>query len=80
MLSIGLIAAGGVAFAWLYWRWRFNLWVAIGLHALMNLWYEVFAVADTPIGSGWLVAARVAVVAIAITATEVYLGVRRPRR
>ena len=77
LLSIGLIAAGGVVFAWLYYRWRFNLWVAIGLHGFMNLWYALFAVGDTPIGSTWLIAARIAVAAIAITATEIY--VRRKR-
>jgi membrane protease YdiL (CAAX protease family) len=77
LLSIGLIAAGGIVFAWLYYRWRFNLWIAIGLHGFMNLWYALFAVGDTPIGSMWLIAARVAVATIAITATEIYLRRKR---
>jgi len=76
LLSVGLIAAGGVVFAWLYYRWRFNLWVAVGLHGLMNLWYALFAMADTPIGSTWLIAARVAVAAIAVASTEVYQRTR----
>lgn len=73
LLSIGLIAVGGAAFAWLYHRWRYNLWIAFAIHGLMNLWYDLFDVAETPIGSGWLIAARVAVVAIAIAATEIWL-------
>ncbi|MHC5003270.1 MAG: lysostaphin resistance A-like protein [Planctomycetota bacterium] len=76
LLSVGLIAAGGVAFAWLHYRWRMTLWIVIGLHGLMNLWYSLFAIADTPIGSAWLIAARVAVIAIAITGTELWLRTR----
>jgi membrane protease YdiL (CAAX protease family) len=40
LFTTGLIAAGGIAYAWLHYRWRFNLWVPLGLHALMNLWWE----------------------------------------
>lgn len=79
VLSIGLIAAGGIAYAWLFHRWRLNLWIAVGLHAFMNLWYALFDMGTTPIGSAWLIASRVAVVAIAITATELWLRRRAVR-
>ena len=46
-----LTGAGGVAFAWLVYRWQ-NLWVAVALHICMNLWWELFSVAKTAIG-GW---------------------------
>ncbi len=46
-----LVGAGGVAFAWLVYRWQ-NLWVAVALHICMNLWWELFSVAKTAIG-GW---------------------------
>jgi membrane protease YdiL (CAAX protease family) len=32
--------AGGVLFAWLTHRWK-TLWPAIGLHACLNLWWEL---------------------------------------
>lgn len=71
LLSIGLIAIGGALFAWLYYRWQLNLWVAIGLHGFMNLWFDAFNMADTPIGSAGVIAARIAVPVIAIVFTEV---------
>jgi membrane protease YdiL (CAAX protease family) len=46
-----LTGAGGVAFAWLVYRWQ-NLWVAVVLHICMNLWWELFSISKTAIG-GW---------------------------
>ena len=54
MEKIGLLlltCAGGVTFAWLVYRWE-SLWVAIALHICMNLWWDLFSVANTAIG-GW---------------------------
>jgi membrane protease YdiL (CAAX protease family) len=34
-------AAAGALFAWLVWRWN-SLWPAIGLHACMNLSWQIF--------------------------------------
>ena len=48
-----LITGVGAALAsWLLVRWEYNLWFIIGLHALVNLWWYVFAVDETVIG-GW---------------------------
>lgn len=53
---IGVVAitgAGGAFFAWLFVQWQDNLWMPIGLHSLMNLWWAMFAVDSTALG-GWL--------------------------
>lgn len=72
----GVTAIGSVWFAWLYARWD-NLWVPIGLHSLMNLWWYVFAVDTTALG-GWLPnIARLATIALSIVVT---LRVGRARR
>jgi len=34
-------AIGGFFFAWLFLRWKENLWVPIAVHASMNFWWEV---------------------------------------
>jgi hypothetical protein len=50
-------------------RWQDNFWPVFGLHALMNLWWEVFAVDDTALG-GWLAnAARLATVVVGVLLT-----------
>lgn len=52
MAGIFLITGTGAGvFSWLLKEWQ-NLWIPIGLHICMNLWWEVFSVAKTAIG-GW---------------------------
>ncbi len=41
---------GGILFAWVYTEWKYNLWVPIFLHALMNLSWELFSVSDNALG------------------------------
>ena len=38
--ALALMSAGGALFAWVYCRWG-SLWYAIGLHASINLWWEL---------------------------------------
>ncbi len=38
---------GAVWFAWLFVAWGYNLWLPIGLHFFMNLWWELFRVDAT---------------------------------
>jgi len=60
---------GSLLGCWIYMRWQFNLWVVFWLHCLMNLWWEVFGVADTALG-GWIAnGARLLTIAIAILLT-----------
>jgi membrane protease YdiL (CAAX protease family) len=40
VLPMTVVAAGGLVFGWVYYRWG-NLWYAIGLHASINLWWEL---------------------------------------
>jgi len=68
----GIFAVTGVGSllgCWIYMWWQFNLWVVFWLHCLMNLWWEVFGVADTALG-GWIAnGARLLTIAIAILLT-----------
>lgn len=50
--TIALISVGGILYAWVFARWDDNLWVPFAVHALMNLWWNVFELADNPLG-GW---------------------------
>ena len=60
---------GGLLGCWLYLRWNGNLWIVFGLHSLMNLWWEVFGVADTALG-GWIAnGARLVTVILAVVLT-----------
>jgi membrane protease YdiL (CAAX protease family) len=51
--TFAVTGLGSLLGCWMYVRWQFNLWAVLGLHCLMNLWWEVFGVADTALG-GWL--------------------------
>lgn len=51
--TVLLISAGGLFFAWLYVRWADNLWVPFGMHLFMNAAWDVYDLADNPLG-GWL--------------------------
>jgi len=60
---------GGLFGCWLYLRWNGSLWFVFCLHALMNLWWEIFGVAENALG-GWIAnAARLATIALAILLT-----------
>jgi uncharacterized protein len=70
--SVGILAItglGSILFCWIFLRWQDNVWAIFGLHSLMNLWWEVFAVDETALG-GWLAnVARLLTVAVAILLT-----------
>jgi membrane protease YdiL (CAAX protease family) len=69
---IGILAVtglGSVVACWVFMRWQDNLWAVFGLHSLMNLWWELFAVDGTALG-GWLAnGARLLTVFLAIILT-----------
>ncbi|MEM9373599.1 MAG: CPBP family intramembrane glutamic endopeptidase [Planctomycetota bacterium] len=69
--GLAFIGLGGVLYAWLYWRWQWNLWIVIGLHTFMNLWWGLWDLHENALG-GWAVtASRVLAVGGAITITEI---------
>lgn len=66
---VAITALGSVLFSWLFLRWGFNLWVPFWVHALMNLWWDLFAVDETALGGGLANAARILSVLLAIALT-----------
>lgn len=72
MELLGIVAitgTGSIGFCWLFMKWGDNVWPVWGLHAGMNLWWEVFAVDETALG-GWVSnGARLATIIIAVLLT-----------
>ncbi len=69
IMTFVITATGAVLFSWLYERWRFDLWVPVLLHALMNFAWSLFRVGDGAF-AGWLpLAMQVTTVALAILLT-----------
>jgi membrane protease YdiL (CAAX protease family) len=63
-----LTGTGAAVFSWLLDSWQ-SLWVPVALHALMNLWWELFSVSRTAVG-GWLpFVSQTSTVALAILLT-----------
>ncbi|RDZ27248.1 CPBP family intramembrane glutamic endopeptidase [Lysobacter silvisoli] len=67
-----LTALGGLWFSWLYVEWRWNLWLPIGLHVLMNLYWDLFAVSDTALGPMAANLLRFAVIGLSLALTLRY--------
>ncbi|WEK71205.1 MAG: CPBP family intramembrane metalloprotease [Candidatus Chryseobacterium colombiense] len=63
---------GSLFFSWIYAEWKFNLWAAIFLHCLMNLYWLVFNVDEIAIGGMYANIFRFSVLLIAITITIFY--------
>lgn len=69
-LAIALLTAiGGVWWSWLYVEWRWNAWVPIAFHVLMNAYWSAFDVADNALGETMSVVVRVVCIVISIVAT-----------
>jgi hypothetical protein len=74
MVGIFLITGTGAGvFSWLLKEWQ-NLWIPIGLHIGMNLWWEVFSVGATALGGWFPFALQTASVLLAIALT---IGAKR---
>lgn len=69
---VGIVAItglGGWFFAWLFVRWKDNLWVPIAVHILMNTWWELFAIDKTALG-GWIAnGTRILTIVLAVVLT-----------
>lgn len=63
---------GSVLFAWVYAEWNFNLWSAIFLHCLMNVYWLIFEVDNTALGGTYANIFRFASIFLAILVTLFY--------
>ncbi len=61
-----MIALGGFMFAWIYYLSKWNLWIVIALHIGMNMWWDMFDLADTPLGGFGATLARIIPIALAV--------------
>ena len=69
-LGIALLTGiGGVWWSWLLVEWRWNAWVPIAFHVLLNAWFEAFEVADDALGGPGFVAVRLACIALSVAVT-----------
>lgn len=50
--TVAVITAGGLLFSWLFARWGRNLWAPLAVHGLMNLGWELWALDQSPLGTG----------------------------
>lgn len=64
-----LTGVGGVWWSWLLVEWRWNLWVPIGFHVLLNAYWTAFDVADNAAGSPMDVVVKLACIAISVVVT-----------
>jgi hypothetical protein len=58
-----------VWFAWLFIEWNDNLWLPVGMHFLMNFYWDLFNVSDTAIGGFMLNLPRVLTIALSVIFT-----------
>lgn len=63
---------GSVWFAWLFAEWKYNIWVPIFLHMLMNASWMIFDVSDTAAGNTYANIFRTATIVLSITFTVIY--------
>ena len=69
-LWVAIIALGGILYAWLFWRWKWNLWMVIGLHLFMNLWWGIWDLGQNALAPWAVTVARVLTITLAVTLTE----------
>lgn len=72
---VGIFATtllGGLLFAWVYAEWEYNIWVPIGLHMFMNLFWELFDVSDNAFGNTYANVFRILTIVLVIVLTVIY--------
>ncbi|GAB6194962.1 hypothetical protein PAGU2595_002610 [Lysobacter xanthus] len=80
-LGIALLTGvGGLWWSWLLVEWRWNLWLPIAFHVLLNAYWTLFDVADNAVGNASMVALKLACVALSVVATIVLAQRRGGRR
>lgn len=66
-----LTGVGGLWWSWLLVEWRWNAWIPVSFHVLLNAWWTAFDVADSALGGAWEIALRLACMAASIAVTVV---------
>ena len=64
-----LTGLGGVWWSWLLVEWRWNVWVPIAFHVLLNAWWAAFDVADNALGGAFTVVLRFACIVLSVVVT-----------
>lgn len=64
-----ITSVGAAWFAWLYVEWKANLWVPIGFHVLMNLYWDLFDQGQSALGGGTANVFRTVTVALSVVLT-----------
>lgn len=64
-----LTGIGGLWWSWLLVEWRWNLWVPIAFHVLLNAYWSAFDVADNALGGALEIGLRLACIALSIVVT-----------
>jgi membrane protease YdiL (CAAX protease family) len=70
--SFAVTAMGAFWFAWLYVEWRNNLWVPIGFHVLMNLYWILFSMGETAVGGTTANIYRIATILLSVALTLIF--------
>jgi len=63
---------GAILFAWTYIEWDNNLWVPMGLHLFMNLYWDLFSAGDNALGGTYSNIFRVITIVLIILGTILY--------
>jgi len=66
---LAVTGVGSILLCWVFARWQDNLWAPFAIHALMNFWWELFAIDDTALGGWYANGARLATIALGILLT-----------
>lgn len=73
MLGIfGITFSGSLFFGWAYAEWKYNIWVPVFLHMLMNLYFELFSAGENALGGLYMNIFRIAVIVLVIIVTIYY--------
>jgi membrane protease YdiL (CAAX protease family) len=68
---------GSVLFSWIYAEWKFNLWTAVFLHCLMNLYWLIFNADVNALGGTYANVFRFSAVFLSILGTVLYKRKKR---
>ena len=66
-----LTGVGGLWWSWLLVEWRWNAWIPIVFHVLLNAWWTAFDVSDSALGGAWEIGLRLACMAVSIAVTVI---------